>query len=259
MKLLESLKWPLTVLVSLALVIVGAILIGGSALGVSEPIQTTVLGWVGGVGVLLAAPLAVLLAYLVRDSDHDGVPDELQRRRGRRRGPGAGGALVLLVAIAAATTLTSTGCGASALAIQADGAAIVGTTFAQLDAALIRIRAAELDQVLADARTECGAAGCGDARAAYYLERHDAIARGWAPTLACRGPFPEALRSWVDAIELANTAATAELGLQHVIAEAARVVLLYGELRECVTTARPDLDVPPLPAPVAMLAEGAAR
>lgn len=76
---MQGIKWPLTILVGLALVIVGAVLLAGPALGVPDATQEAVLEWVGGAGAILGAPLAALLAYLARDGDKDGAPRVLDR------------------------------------------------------------------------------------------------------------------------------------------------------------------------------------
>ncbi len=113
-KLLNTFKWPLTLIVVTALLIVGVILIGGTALGIPETTQTTVLHWVGGVGTLVAAPLAFLFAFLARDENHDGTPDFLEDKL--RNG---GGGLLVLLAVGLVAAVVSTGCTAAQSAMVA--------------------------------------------------------------------------------------------------------------------------------------------
>lgn len=217
------------------------------------------LGWTAAdLGTLVGTEsvLAMLLLAAMR-----GRRPAPRKRPRTLRGPtsGSGLGLALVIVAAAVGAAHASGCGASALEVHADTAALAGTVTAQADIALIRVRAAELDQVLVDARAECGEAGCADERAEHYLALLDAIAASWRPVLACRGAVPEALRAWLDAIDLARLTSTAEIGLAHVVAAAARVVLLYDELRTCIVAARPGTDMPALPAVVTAYATGAAQ
>lgn len=180
-------------------------------------------------------------------------------RAGGGRGRGGGAAVMLLAAAIAASSSLTSGCGASALAVQADTAAAAGTVWTEADTALLRLRAAELDGILEEARDECGPDGCTPEQAERFRARLQAAEEAWAPVLACRAPVPEALRAWVDAVELAHTAATEELGLAHAAAGGARFVLVYQSFAHCIEAARPGTDVPMLPSTVEALASGVAQ
>jgi hypothetical protein len=150
------------------------------------------------------------------------------------------GALALLGAL-------TVGCGASALGAQADLVAIAGAAAADADAALVAARARELDAIVDEARTECGAAGCSEARAEEVRTRFAAAETRWAPALACRAPVVEALRAWAAGLETASAAGTPELGVALLLRLGARFVAEFRALERCVETAAPDVDLPGLP------------
>jgi hypothetical protein len=194
-------------------------------------------------GVGVAGGLGTLVLPRVTEPAEPPSPRTRKRRRGGMAPP-----LPVLLALGLLT-----GCGASALSIQADAAALTGRVVAEADTAMVRVRAAELDGIRDDARAACPT-GCPE-RAEYHLGRLAEAEARWRPVLDCRAPVVEGLRAWIDAIELAATAATESLGLSHALAEAARVVLLYSGMRECVGDA---VDLPELPEAVTAYAEGVA-
>lgn len=81
--LLDRLRWPLTVIVSVALLALAGLILGGDALGVDPEVRREILAGAkaaaAGAGALLMPLTARALA---RDADHDGVPDVLQSRAG---------------------------------------------------------------------------------------------------------------------------------------------------------------------------------
>ena len=136
MKMIDMLRWPLTVIVSLALVILAVVVFGGDQLGIDPEtvamVRTRAQGIAAGVGALLL-PLAV------RDRDGDGWPDWIQWVMARMLadadrapdsgsdppgGPGAGsgGAAVMLLAVMLQPLLGA--CGASEWDVHAAAADI---------------------------------------------------------------------------------------------------------------------------------------
>lgn len=73
--MIDRLKWPATILAALALAAMAVVLIGGEALGVDQETRALVLRWAQGIG---AAVGSVLLPVLMRDANHNGVPDVLE-------------------------------------------------------------------------------------------------------------------------------------------------------------------------------------
>lgn len=162
---------------------------------------------------------------------------------------------ILLVLMCFGVTLAA--CSPSALGLQADLIAMGGIATSEADKVVVEARARELDQVLVDARTECGEDGCDTERAVYWRARLDEIEGRWAPAMACRAPVVESLRAWADGLATAIAAETDELGLELLIRLAGRFVSTWAALERCVEAAAPDVDVPGLPRDLAALVGGA--
>jgi hypothetical protein len=143
-------------------------------------------------------------------------------------------------------TLALSGCGAGALGAQADAVAIAAATFAEADTIIVRARAADLDAIVDEARETCRPNGCNEEQAQGFRLRLNERTAHWAPVLACRESVPEALRAWIDAIELAHIAQTAEIGFANVLAAAARASTIYAAAVTCAVAIDPALELPAL-------------
>ena len=71
MQILDRWKWPLTVVVSVALVAFAAVTLAGPSLGVDAEALAEVRRWAAGIG---SAAASMLLPLLARDADRDGSP-----------------------------------------------------------------------------------------------------------------------------------------------------------------------------------------
>lgn len=197
------------------------------------PAWLAVCGLVGG-GVAGVLPSAVGSLF--------GPKPNLNTRPPRRPPTGPiTGAFLMLFAM---------GCGAGAIGAQADLIAVAGIATAGADEVLVGARARELDAIVDEARRDC-AEGCSVDEADAYRARLREAEEHWAPVLACRAPVVEALRAWLDGLETAHAAATAELGIGLLVRLGMRFVAAYGGLRVCVTTAEPDVELPALPVELA--------
>lgn len=175
------------------------------------------------------------------------------RRRRRRRDAGSGpGAAILALAIVLPAAPSLVACSSGAIGVQADMIAIGGILAAEADAVLVRVRAADLEEVLEQARAECGSRGCAEDRVEHYraeLARREAA---WEPAMECRATVPQALRSWQEGLETAHTARTSDVGVQLLVRHGGRFVIVYAAFQSCVARAAPD--AVPLPEPPPELA-----
>lgn len=152
------------------------------------------------------------------------------------------------------------GCSNSAIGTHADVVTMAGITVSALDRVLLTFRRAHLNGIVQDAAEECtDATPCSPERQAFWRETLQRAEQDWRPVLACRDLLPEALASYVDALETARIAPDERASLTHLAARAARLVLVYEDAAACVNGSLPEgqsFELPTLPPSVYTIAEG---
>lgn len=166
----------------------------------------------------------------------------------KKKGPPPLPILMLVLAIAIP------GCGDEAIGAQADIVAVGGIAWSEADAALVHVRAGELDAIVDEAREACAPDGCDDAEAEAFRARLAAAEQRWVPILACRAPIPEALRAWADGLDTAYRAQTSSIGVALMLSLGRRFLAAYGAFVDCVEAADPEIDLPGLPPELMTLA-----
>lgn len=185
---------------------------------------------------LIVAALGIA-AYVVKSPRRSGPT--------KRRGPPP--LPMLWIVAIASVVIAIPGCGAGMIGAQADLIALGGIASAGADEMIVDARAHELDAIVAEARATCGDDGCTEEQATTLRERLDAGERRWSPVLACRAPVVEALSAWLDGLETAHVAATADIGIALLVRLGLRFITAYSALARCVEAAAPDVDLPQLP------------
>lgn len=253
-KILEPWRWPIAVVLSVALASLAALFLLGPQLGVHPETLGDVKRWLaGGAAALGALLLPALKAWLTADSDGDGKPDWMDKTP---TGPRDTLVALLVAGAVVGGVGTLQGCGAGALGVQADMVAVGGILAAEADAALVRARAADLEEVVTDARAECGSGDCDEERRDHWRGELAARERRWAPAMACREQVPEVLRGWGEALDTARVAQTSSVGLELLARHGGRFVLAYDAFRGCVETAAPErVDLPDPPPELLVYAE----
>lgn len=242
--------WPTAAAVITLVVAIACIFLFGPSLGIDDRVIDGLIWAIGLLGVPL---VGAMRSFLGRDSDGDGKPDWMDKTP---TGPRDTLVALLVAGAVVGGAGTLQGCGAGALGVQADMVAVGGILAAEADAALVRARAADLEEVVTDARAECGSGDCDEERRDHWRGELAARERRWAPAMACREQVPEVLRGWGEALDTARVAQTSSVGLELLARHGGRFVLVYDAFRGCVETAAPErVDLPDPPPELLVYAE----